>query len=830
MNFLPHRQYAGVALLYSLSYPNLKAISNTDMSKEPAPLQNSEEEASGGFSLENVLTAARRFWYLVILSAALGGAGAYYHTGKQPFIYQKTASVMMKQGNRQSADRILTELGADPGAANLANESYILKSTALMERVVEKLNLSTTYWMKRDLRQVELYKDSPVLVRFEAIDDQKSCSVNITPKDDEIYEISYTNNVQQPVCLEARFGDKVELPFAVLSVHPTSNMGSQYKGVTITVNKTPVLAAARGFLAALSVTRPDQRDASMLMLSMTATNPAKAEDVLNELITSYNERSKEEKSEAARKTDDFIRGRLEEIGQALTEVDQKISDSKKEANVMQDASAEFADHLATTKEAAKQIEDIEMQQKMAATLLENLEECKKKGMLLTVNTGVNDAAITSKVEAYNAAFLEYSKISTSAGARNPIAVALREQMDAMLQSAYKALQNYQNTLKMQLQDHKEKIAKLQVRMSEAQATEKSLAPLIREHKIKEELYILLLTKEQENALAIAVTTPDATVLETAYGSNAPISPDAQRAVVMGAAGGAAGCLGLILLIGLLNNKVNTKQDLMGFSKQPVVGELPELTRKEKRAHRIFVKDAHSTMAECLHILRNNVDNLLPRPEKGGHVILLTSTMPNEGKTHVSANLAATFAQAGRRVLLIDADLRKTSLTRDLGGKGRKGLTNLLLNHVQNPAEVIHTLTEVTPDAGVEHAGAAHVLYAGTSVPNPITLLSTKRFGELVRELAGQYDAVIIDAPPYGILADTDIIARYADISLYLIRAGKVVRKYFTQVQKLADSGKLPNVAYVLNAVDFRAGSYNYYGYGYGHYRYGYSNKGKKVSK
>ena len=184
------------------------------------------------------------------------------------------------------------------------------------------------------------------------------------------------------------------------------------------------------------------------------------------------------------------------------------------------------------------------------------------------------------------------------------------------------------------------------------------------------------------------------------------------------------------------------------------------------------------------------------------------------------------------MLLIDADLRKTSLSRDLGGKGRKGLTNILLDHVQNPAEVIHTLTEVTPDAGVEHAGSADVLYAGSGVPNPITLLTTARFGELLRELAGQYDAVIVDAPPQGILADTDIIARHADITLYLIRAGQVVRKYFTQVQKLADSGKLPNVAYVLNAVDFRAGSYNYYGYGYayGYYRYGYSSKGKKVSK
>ena len=796
-----------------------------------APLPALEEEEESSLSLEAVFTALRRFWFLIILCAALGGTGAWYFAGQQNYVYKKTASVMMKDGGKQTAstDRILTELGADPGAANLANESYILKSTALMQRVVEKLQLNTTYWQQQGFRLVELYTGSPLLVRFEAIDEQRSCSITITPLDADTYSLTYTNSVQQPVSLEGRYGTPLELPFATISVHPTAHMTPQCTGRTITVQRSSALATTRGLLAALSVTRPDQKDASMLEMTLTATNPAKAEDVLNELIVAYNENSKEEKSEAARKTDAFIRSRLEEIGSALTEVDEKMSQSKDSANVMRDTETAFSTDFGTTQQLREKITQLEMQQKLAATLSTNLDECEKAGTLLTVNTGVTDEAIAAKVEAYNEAYLEYSKISRSAGAKNPIAVALREQMNATLQAARRSLQNYRNTLAMQLSDHNKRLEELQARMSETVGAEKALAPLIREHKVKEELYMLLLTKEQENALALAVTTPGARVLETAYGSDAPIAPRAQVFIAAGTVGGGAVCLLAILGIGMLNNKVNTKYDLTAHTRQPVVGELPELTRKEKRAHRIFVKDAHSTMAECLHILRNNVDNLLPRPEKGGHIILLTSTMPNEGKTLVSANLAATFAQAGRRVLLIDADLRKTSLTRDLGGKGRKGLTNILLNHVQNPAEVIHTLTEVTPDAGVEHAGQAQVLYAGTGVPNPVTLLTTERFGTLLRELAGQYDAVIVDAPPQGILADTDIIARHADITLYLIRAGQVVRKYFSQVQKLADAGKLPNVAYVLNAVDFRAHSYNYYGYGYayGYYRYGYSAKGKK---
>ena len=790
-----------------------------------------EEESESSFSLETVLSALRRFWFLIILCAALGGAGAYYHSGQQNYIYKKTASVMMKNAGQRtaSAERILTELGADAGAANLANESYILKSTSLMQRVVERLNLNTTYWQQENLRQVELYNKTPLLVRFEAIDPNRSCTLSITPLDAERFNLTYTNTAGQPVVQEGTYAATIVLPFASISVHPTADMSQQCVGRTINVHRTPVLSTVRALLASLVVTRPDQKDASMLEMTLTSTNPAKAEDVLNELIVAYNDNSREERSEAARKTDTFIRGRLEEIGNALTEVDKQISDSKESANVMRDTESVFGADFANTQAVQKQIENLELQQKLAAALHENLVECKQKGQLLTVNTGVSDPAIATKIEAYNEAFLEYTKISQSAGAKNPIAVALRDRMDATLQAARSTLDNYRKTLDLQLAEQKESLQELRARMAETVDAEKALAPLIREHKVKEELYMLLLAKEQENALALAIAAPGAKVLETAYGSNAPIAPRTTNFIVAGTLGGGAVCLLAILGIGMLNNKVNTKYDLAGFTRQPVVAELPALTRKEKRAHRIFVKDAHSTMAECLHILRNNVDNLLPRLEKGGHVILLTSTMPNEGKTLVSANLAATFAQAGRRVLLIDADLRKTSLTRDLGGKGRKGLTNLLLNHVQNPAEVIHPLTEVSPDAGVAHAGVADVLYAGTGVPNPITLLTTERFGTLLRELSTQYDAVIVDAPPHGILADTDIIARHADITLYLVRAGHVVRKYFTQVQKLADTGKLPNVAYVLNAVDFRAHSYNYYGYGYGYYRYGYSNKGKKAA-
>ena len=237
-----------------------------------------------------------------------------------------------------------------------------------------------------------------------------------------------------------------------------------------------------------------------------------------------------------------------------------------------------------------------------------------------------------------------------------------------------------------------------------------------------------------------------------------------------------------------------------------------MNKKESRNTGLFIQDEHSVIAECFHILRNNVDSMLPRPEQGGHVILVTSTLPGEGKTFTSANLAAAFAYAGKKVLLIDGDFRKSSLTRRLGGSGRKGLTSILLQQSSDTTGTIRPLGE--------NSRGMDILYTGPMVPNPVTLLSHPLLGQILGILKKQYDAVIIDAPPYGILADTAILASHSDITLYTVRSGKIDKRYLTQIQQLADQGKLPNMAYIINGVNFKSSSYSYYGYGYG-YQYGY---------
>jgi capsular exopolysaccharide synthesis family protein len=775
--------------------------------------QGEEVPDNSALSFDAIITVLRRFWYLVLLFTIVGGAGGYYLAGTRNYVYQKTASVMMrntKNDQNAASERIMSDLGVESGNANLANESFVLKSTSLMSRVVESQKLNISYGKKVDLRLIDLYKSSPILVQFSTIDSQKSCQFTITPQDDISYHLTYTNTLGKEELIIGDFGKEITLPFAKIIVHPTAHMSNEWIKQGIVVSHVPVLAAAREFLAGLSVVRPDNKEASLLEMTLNASHPDKAEDVLNQLISVYNQVSKDERSKAAQKTRYFIRERLVQLGAELNRVDKQINDFKSQSSIVTDTASTLSNNLSTAQALDKDIFEKETQLKLAEKLADSIHDTKQGISLIPVDNDVADSGISRQIESYNEAYLEYRKISMSAGAKNPIAVSLRERMDSMLIAVNKSLTNYRSNLDIQIDELRKKRSSLDKNMITMSDRDQEITPLVREHKVKEELYLALLTKEQENALALAVAESSARVLESAHGSSAPITPDTKKYTTVGAIAGGVLCLSFFLGLQMLNNKVKSKRDLMGISDYPLLAEIPQLSRKEQKQTQLLLQDDHSVCTEHFHILRHNVDSLLPHLEHSGNIIEVTSTIPGEGKTFVSANLAVAFAKAGKRILLIDGDLRKYSLSRQLGLKGRRGLSSLLLNEVSDPSEVIRTI-----DVGNEQH--IEVLGAGPSIPNPITLLSQPRLHELLQQFKSQYDAVLIDAPPHGIIADTALLAEHADITLYTIRSGMIDKRYLTHLKSLGDTGKFPHMAFVLNGVNFKASGYSYYGYNY----YGY---------
>lgn len=554
------------------------------MANNTAPTPPVTENTEETTSLDTVLLVLRRYWFIIILAALAGGTAAYYLAGRQNYIYQKTASVLMrdaKTSSDASSERIMAELGIDSGAVNLANESFILKSTALMKKVVEDLNLNTSYWQKKDFREIDLYKTSPLLVHFERIDKQRACTLQITPLDEKRFMLSHSNNQGESVQLEGFYGKPLTLPFAVISIHPTSLMTDAWNEKTVIVRHKPVLETANNLLHGLTVTRPDAKESSLLEMSLTASNPQKAEDVLNHLIQVYNQISKDERNKAALKTENFIQSRLKELGAALSDVDKKITEFKTKSDIVKDTDTTMSADFSTSQALEKEIFDLETQIKLAAILADNLKETERKQGLISVETGLPDSGIARQIEHYNEAYLEYQKIAGSAGSQNPITVSLRDRMNSTRAAANKALSNYRSNLNLKLNQLISKRDSLTERLTETASREQEIIPLVREHKVKEELYLMLLSKEQENALAMAVTESSARVLETAHGPNFPISPKTIQYIAGGTAGGALFSIFAFMGAAMLNNKVNNKHDLPSTNRQPVIAELPQMNKKRK---------------------------------------------------------------------------------------------------------------------------------------------------------------------------------------------------------------------------------------------------------
>ncbi len=814
----------------------------------PAASISEDEEDDVTISLEGCLRILRRHWYIIALFALLGGGLANYYVRQQNLSYERKASIILrdeKSSKDAAGSKIMMELGMGANTANIANEMHVLRSSPIMRQVVEGLKLNTSYWTQNDLHQEELYKETPLLVDFEWMDYghvrfsnegderpwyKKICSgldrgITITPKGGDNVLITYLSSLGEPVRVEGVYGQPVRLPFATFVVHPTEFMGAAWLEREIIVRHTSEEAMTKSLLQdSLSIERAEEKDASLLNLTFRSCNARKSEEALNLLIEVYNQMSVEEKKNTAQRTKAFLEERIAEIDGNLTKADFELTEFKKKNDLAYDAENVIGVDFLTAKELEKEIFEQKTQMKLAATLAEEVEKSGPDSGLIALDFELADKGLTAQISSYNEAYLEYRKLVSSAGSRNPLVVSLREQMASTRASIIKSLASYRNNLDIKHQELNAQLADMQSRLAETASKGQEIIPLMREHKVLEELYLLLLSKEQENALSLVAAEPRARVLEKAYGSNYPVAPRKMIYTAAGVVGGALFALLAIATIGMLDTKVKTKHDLEAYSAIPTIAELPQLTRKERKEG-IFEHGAHSIMAECLHILRNNVENLLPRKAEEGTLILMTSTTPGEGKTFVSSNLSVAYAKAGRRVLLIDGDLRKGTLSRGLVGKGLRGLSTLLLRHASKPQEVIRPLPG-SREAGV----VVDLLASGPLPPNPVTLLTQPLFREVMDELRRLYDVIILDAPPYGIIADTDIMAQTADLSLYVVRSGRIDKRYFTQVQRLANQGRLPNPGFVLNDVNFRASSSGHYGYGYGNYHYHYGSEGSKTTE
>ncbi|NNM22732.1 MAG: polysaccharide biosynthesis tyrosine autokinase [Flavobacteriaceae bacterium] len=766
-------------------------------------------------SLREIVDQYSRYWYLMLLGAVLALIGAYFYLKFTTSYYSTSATVIIKDENSGGGPSQLvtfTDLGnfADRiGSSDIENELAVFRSKRIIQEALSALNLNITYENIGTLKDSELYKYKPFLVQYLSFND--SLGKKTAPKlffealspleyhvEDSSGNINGTYN----------FGEPVELPFGKITVLPVFDNGKMFEnfiGKTVAVAYRDLDAMALGYQKNIRVVNEIQ-NSNVVELTMQSPVPDKAEDFINELIFQYNKDAINDRGQVAKKTSDFIDSRLEIITRELDSVERN-KEQFKSSNRLTNIEAEAQLILENASEFEKRQFDVNTQLELANTMIDYMERSSNND-LLPSNIGLEGGDITESVNNYNALILQRNKLLKNSTAKNPVVVNVNNQIEGIRSNILNSLKNRTNTLKISLRDLNFQEASLNSKLSRVPTTEKIYRGIERQQTIKEQLYLFLLQQREEASIALAVTSPKAKVVDKAFSSNAPVSPN-KPLIYLGA--GLAGLLIPFLFIyggTLLNNKVNNRYDVeKALKNTSLIGEIPKLKKGEEELIRA---NDRSILSESFRILRTNLQYLFINKLNTAHkanTVFVTSTIKGEGKTFVAFNLALTLALTGKKVALVGADIRNPQLQRYLSNdsQDKKGLTEYILD----PSLSVKDL-----QAQSIYNENLSIVLSGLIPPNPAELLMESRTKDFFDEVREMYDYVIVDTAPSMLVTDTIIINKLADVTLYVVRAGFTDRKLLEFPEEAIDDGRLVNVAMVLNNV-----SMNNFGYGN---KYGYS--------
>ena len=739
-------------------------------------------------------------WKWFVLGLIIALSGAYTYLRYVPNQYSVETSILInddKKGGLSSELSAFEDLGLlGGGKASIDNEIELLKSRTLMEDVVKDLGLNVTYFTEGRVIKSELFQENvPVKINF-LEKNETFYTLTSSFKIEVISKTVFRFKESDEDGIEKNFGETVNTSFGEIIVTPVDL--SKFEDVKeIIVHVTPIASVINRYKKAVQI-QPINKSASVIKLSLIDPVKIKAQTILDRLVAKYNENTVEDKSVISQNTNKFISKRLEVISEELTIVDKGVEQFKSK-NKLTDLVSEAGLIVGTNADIEGRIIELNTQLKLADFVNEYITSNSKE--LIPANLGLADASANENSLKYNELLLERNRILKSSSELNPVIVNLDDQISKLRFSIFQSLKNLKSSLTISLNELKKQENRLNSKITAVPKQEREFRDIQRQQQIIETLYLYLLQKREENAIALAVTAPNAKVIDIAYGSDLPMSPK-RRIVYL-----AAALLGLLIpfvvlyLMFLLDNKVHSKSDIESIIKAPILGEIPK-TKSENKL--VVTENDRDSIAESFRMLRTNINFMLSSVKEGGKTIFITSTVPGEGKTFISLNIATVLALSNKKVLLIGADVRKPKIHEYLGVKFDKGLTQYLMDDTVKVSQTISYFPE----------GNFDVLGSGIVPPNPSELLMNGRFDEVLAYGKEHYDYVIVDTAPVKMVTDTMLLGHHADLCLYIIRANYLDNRLLEIPERMYNEKRLPNMAVVLNDVDLDRG----YGYGYG---YGY---------
>ena len=774
------------------------------------------------------LCLAKWKWFVLSLAVCLGFAAVYLL--RTPAVYTRTASVLIKEdskGKSVSSDlESFSEFGLFQSSTNVNNELIAFQSPALMTEVVKRLRLDMNYFVPGKFhRQVAYGLTLPVDVTINDLPENESAGFTLEVQPDSTLLLSdFTRNGTEldGKDIKGRLLDSITTPLGKIIIHTTPNY---VKGETYTlyVGKSSLYNAVNSYASNLSVSLNNEK-ASVVDLSFRDNSTQRAEDVLSMLISVYNENWVKDKNQIAVSTSMFINERLGVIERELGNVDEDISSYKSE-HLLPDVQAASSMYMAQSSATNAQILALNNQLYMTRYIRNYLANDANRTQLLPANSGIESANIESQIAEYNKQLLQRNSLVANSSTENPLVVDMDQALASMRGAIIRSIDNQIVTLNAQIKSLQQTEQQTTSRIAANPTQAKYLLSVERQQKVKEALYLFLLQKREENELSQAFTAYNTRVVTPPHGSMIPTAPVKKNILLVAFALGLLIPVVIIFMRENMNTRIRGRKDLESVT-VPFIGEIPLFARKKKglfakkpqEVKAIVVKEgSRDIINEAFRVLRTNLEFMTGK-DKRSNIIVVTSFNPGSGKSFLTMNIAVSLAIKGKKILVIDGDLRHGSVSSYIDSPA-KGLSDYLGGRIDNLDEII------VPDSKQK---LMDILPVGTIPPNPTELLFDDRLKQAIDTVREQYDYVLIDCPPIELVADTQIIEKLADRTIFVVRAGLLERSMLAELEKIYGEKKYKNMSLILNGTEGSGGRYGYrygyhYGYGYG-YHYGSDEK------
>ncbi|MEM5564001.1 polysaccharide biosynthesis tyrosine autokinase [Psychroserpens sp. AS72] len=749
-----------------------------------------------------------RYWYWFALGVLLALLGAYLYLRYTPKIYSSAAKIKILNKTK-GLELPSSAFIFNRSNINLDNEIEIIKSYRIIEEVVKSLNLTAEYYEEGNVLTTQLDQFPFKFVKTipnDSITNFMSYRILIEKNGFKIFKGQSDSAVSIPQFNS--YGINHNLPFE-LQLENKSNVSSLI-GKTFILRLMPVSSATRKLKSQINVGKLG-KDSDLLTLSYSSQSRALASKIVNNVVAIFNEDGVKDRQQVSERTIDFIDERFKFLALELDSIEVGIKDFKKSnnfINIESDAASGIGEKIISE----NQVFEIENQLTLSSMLDETINETNSESDLLPQNIGLNNSNVNGLIDQYNNLVVERDKFVISAGENNPTVQILNDKISNIKQNINLSMDAYQSQLKATKSQLVRKNQKYAYQVSSLPQKEKLLRSRERQQAIKQTLYLFLLQKREESAINLAITEPSIKVVEDALSSGVPISPSSKNIYLFAIVAGLFLPFGAIYTRNLLDTKIKGKDDVTSrVGNIPILAELPKI-KKDKNL--VFDNPTdRSVQSEAFRILSANVNYIIPTGEDHvGKVIYCTSTIKGEGKTYVGINLSLALSSINKKVLLVGADLRNPQIHTYISeDKNRKGLSNYLHDESIDWKNLVIK--------GFEKHVNHEILLSGDIPPNPTQLLTNGRFEKLLEEAKHLYDYIIIDTAPTILVTDTLLISKHADATIYLLRAEHTEKNLLDFSKNLSDSGKIKNMAYVINGVGASRSygySYNYgYGYGYG---------------